>query len=52
MKVAGGHKTACEGKDKGGMAIGIRKELVERGTEIVVKEEGIMMGYVRQGRER
>lgn len=32
--------------------MGMRKELREQGTEIKVQEESIVMGYVRQGREK
>lgn len=34
------------------MVTRIRKELIEIGTKMVVREKGLMMGYVRQGRER
>lgn len=30
----------------------IRKNLMEKGLEMAVEEEGIIMGYVRQDRER
>lgn len=32
--------------------MGIRKELIEKGTEMVVKEKRIMVGYVRQCKEK
>lgn len=32
--------------------MGIRKKVMEEGSKMAVKEEGIMVEYVRQGRER
>lgn len=40
-----------KGRAMGGMLMGIRREVLERGTRIEVEEEGIMMGRVKQGRE-
>lgn len=39
-------------KGKGGMVMGIREELLEKGMEMAVEEEGTMTGHVRQGREK
>lgn len=52
MGVTIGYEKTYKRKDKGGMVIGIRKDLIEIGTEMVVEEKGLMIGYVRQGRER
>lgn len=51
MEVETGHKKTYKKKGEGGMVMGIRKELLEKGTEMAVEQEGIMMGYVKQGRE-
>jgi len=40
------------GRAMGGMLMGIRKELLEEGSSIEVKEEGIMVGRVKNGGER
>lgn len=52
LVVANGLENIRERKGKGGVAMKIRKELMEKGSEIVVREEGIMMGYVRQRRKK
>lgn len=36
-----------KGRAKGGMVMGIRKELTEKGTKIETQEEGIIVGRIR-----
>lgn len=51
--VAGGHeKTRKKKGEGGGMVMEIRREMMEKSSEIMVKKESIMMGYVEQGREK
>lgn len=39
-----------KGRAKGGMVMGLRKELTEKGTKIETQEEGIIVGRIRQGK--
>lgn len=48
--MASGYKRTRKRKGEGGMEI--RKKLKKKETEMAVDEEGIMVGYVRQDRER
>lgn len=41
-----------KGRPRGGMVMGIRKELIEKGTKIKEVMEGMMEGRVRCGKER
>lgn len=36
----------------GGMIMGIRREIMERGTEIKQEKKGIIVGRIKLGRER
>lgn len=40
------------GRNMGGMLMGIRKTIMEKGTKIEREEEGMIVGRVRQGKER
>jgi len=41
-----------KGRAMGGMLMGIRRDLTEKGIKMEVKEEGIIVGEIRQGREK
>lgn len=41
-----------KGRAMGGILMGIRKDLLEEGTSIEMKEERILMGRVKNGRKR
>lgn len=44
-------RTHRRGRARGKM-MGIRKEIIEKGSAIVSQEVGIMIAYVKQGKER
>lgn len=52
MGDARGDKEREEGKGDGGMVMGIRRDLMEKGKEINVEEEGVVVGEVRRGEEK
>lgn len=41
-----------KGRAIGGMLMGIRRDLIEKGKEINVKDEGVVVGEVRRGSEK
>jgi len=40
-----------KGRAKGGMIMGIRKEIIEKGKEIETGREGVILGKVREGKQ-
>lgn len=45
-------KRSRKGRTIGGMAMGIRKELIDKEKEMEIEEEGLIIGSVRRGKER
>lgn len=45
-------KRSRKGRTIGGMAMGIRKELIDKEKEMEIEKEGLIIGSVRRGKER
>lgn len=45
-------KRSRKGRAIGGLAMGIRKELIDKEEEVEIEEEGLIIGSVRRGKER
>lgn len=46
------NKRSRKGRAIGGLAMGIRKELIDKEEEVEIEEEGLIIGNVRRGKER